>query len=77
MYIQAWLPLALCAIHNFIQCYDPNDFFDPEFEESNIVADDGDEHPGGPGLGEGPADVAERRYADQHHNTIAQEMWVD
>ena len=75
MHIQAWLSLALCAVHNFIQWYDPDSFFDPELGAQD--GDNGDQFPGGPGLGEGPADAAERMCADQRHDDIAQEMWVD
>ena len=28
-------------------------------------------------LSDGPADVAERRRADQHRDNIAQDMWED
>ena len=76
MHIQARLPLALCTIHNFIQRYDPNTSFDPGLGEQD-PADDGDQVPGGPGLGDGPADAAERRRADQRRDNIAQEMWID
>ncbi|KIK71732.1 hypothetical protein PAXRUDRAFT_801666 [Paxillus rubicundulus Ve08.2h10] len=70
MHIQARLPVALCAIHNFIH------FFDPELASVDLSADKGDEQPAGI-LGEGPADAAERRRADQHRDAIAQEMWDD
>ena len=30
MHVQVQLPLALCAIHNFIQWYDPDSFVNPE-----------------------------------------------
>ena len=30
-----------------------------------------------PGLGNGPADAAERRHADQCRDDIAHEMWID
>ena len=32
MEVQAHIPVALCAIHNFIQCLDPDIFFTPEFQ---------------------------------------------
>ena len=32
MEVQAHIPAALCAIHNFIQNLDPETFFEPEFE---------------------------------------------
>ncbi|KIK71789.1 hypothetical protein PAXRUDRAFT_22832 [Paxillus rubicundulus Ve08.2h10] len=76
MHIQAQLPVTLCAIHNFIRRYDPEDFFDPELASVDLSADEGDEQPAGI-LGEGPADAAERRRADQRRDAIAQEMWDD
>ena len=72
MYIQARLPVALCAIHNLIRRYNPDVSFDEEFAEGEPG---GDELPGV--LSDGPADAAERRQADERRNNIAQEMWED
>jgi hypothetical protein len=82
MHVQARLPLALCAIHNFIRCYNPDDMFDLgiDLDDQHLPANDGDdEYPSGPpaGFGEGPADRAERRRADERRDNIAQEMWID
>jgi hypothetical protein len=73
MDIQARIPAALCALHNFIQKYHP-DIFDLEsdgnlLEINHDVALDE--------LGDGPADAAERRRADQRRDRIAREMWND
>jgi len=75
MDVQARLPIALCAIHNFIHQYDPEAFFDLEFTEGDLSTEPGGDEPGV--LGDGPADVAERRQADQRHNNITQDMWED
>ena len=73
MNIQARVPVALCALHNFIRRYDPDDFFDPELAGvDDAVDEDGDGV-----LGDGPADVDERRRADTCRDGIAQEMWDD
>ena len=74
MDIQARLPIALCAIHNFVRRYDPDDFFDPELTEGDLPIELGDELGV---LGDGPADAAERRQANHRRNNIAQEMWQD
>ncbi|KAJ8593499.1 hypothetical protein M405DRAFT_785919 [Rhizopogon salebrosus TDB-379] len=73
MDIQAWIPVALCALHNFIQKYHP-DTFDlesdgnpPEINQDVALGE----------LGEGLADAAERRRADQRRERIVNEMWDD
>jgi hypothetical protein len=79
MDIQAHIPVALCAIHNFVQHLDPDVFFIPEFQVEHLERlqeDDGDvEVPGQ--LAEGPVDPAEWRRAEQHHDHIADLMWAD
>ena len=75
MDIQAWIPVALCAIHNFVRQYDPDAFFDPELTEGDLSAELGGDELGV--LDDGPADAAERRQADQRRDNIAQEMWED
>ncbi|KAF9221223.1 hypothetical protein BS17DRAFT_711872, partial [Gyrodon lividus] len=37
MDIQTRMPAALCAIHNFIQDFDHNTFFEPKFEALHLV----------------------------------------
>lgn len=73
MEIQARLPAALCALHNFIHRHDPDDFFDLDPLELELGADEGDAGV----LGDGPADAAERRRADDRRDHIAQAMWED
>jgi hypothetical protein len=56
---------ALCAIHNFIQILDPDTFFTPEFQAHQLErAGEDDEATTLGVLGEGPADAAERRRAE-------------
>ena len=73
MDIQARIPAALCALHNFIQKYHP-DTFDLE-SDGNLLEINHDVAFGE--LGDGPADAAERRRADQQWNRIAKEIWDD
>lgn len=75
MHVQAWIPASLCALHNFIWEFDPDDFYDLEFGGINLLGGDYDVEQGI--LGDGPADVAERRWADTHRDEIARDMWVD
>ena len=75
MDIQARIPIALCAIHNFVCRFDPDALFDPELTEGDLSAELGGDELGV--LSDGPADVAERRRADQHRDNIAQDMWED
>ncbi|KIJ13662.1 hypothetical protein PAXINDRAFT_80455, partial [Paxillus involutus ATCC 200175] len=69
--IQAWIPMALCALHNFIQKYDP-DLFDEGFLDNllEIEQDVASEE-----LRDGPADATERQRADSRREHIAEEMW--
>ena len=63
--IQACIPAALCTIHNFIQMLDPDTFFMLEFQAHRLErAAEDDEATVLGVLGEGPADVAERRRAE-------------
>jgi hypothetical protein len=71
MKVQARIPAALCALHNFIQTYDP-DLFDHEYSGSLL---EHDYNVAWSELGKGPASTAERRRADQHRDRMAQEMW--
>ena len=74
MNIQARIPAALCALHNFVRKFEPDDFYDPELGGINLFIDD-DNWDGV--LGDGPADTQERRQADARRDTIAREMWQD
>lgn len=72
MDIQAQIPAALCALHNFVRRYDPED----DGELGGVNPPDEDVEPAGV-LADGPADAAERRRADRRRDDIAEEMWVD
>jgi hypothetical protein len=72
MEVQARIPGALCAIHNFICKYDP-DTFDAELGGEVFAGDGGDSGE----LAEGPADRAERQRAESRREAITAEMWED
>jgi len=83
MDIQARLPMALCALHNFIHHCDASgpdtidqDFLDGDLPDPIFTDDDmGDDARGE--LTDGPADAAERRRADNCCDEIAAAMWAD
>ena len=75
MDIQARIPAALCALHNFIRQFDPEDFYDPELGRINLLNEEDDVGQGV--IGDRPADLAERRRADTRRDAIAREMWID
>lgn len=70
MAIQARIPPALCAVHNFIRIHDEDEIHDFE----NVVEDPipGAVHGE---LARGPAGAVERRRADAKRDEIAQAMW--
>jgi hypothetical protein len=70
MAIQARIPPALCAIHNFIRMHDEDEIFDFEdvVEDPIPGAFHGE-------LARGPAGAAERQRADTKRDQIAQAMW--
>lgn len=71
MPIQARLPPALCALHNFIRIQDPTEIF-------HFNGDDIDPEPIQFGnLGEGPANQEERSQAKDLRDEIATRMWED
>ncbi len=72
MAVQARIPPALCALHNFIRTHDseeigefPPDLVDPSQGEQNGS------------LGQGTASRAEVRRAQALRDQIAQDMWED
>ena len=79
MDMQARIPVALCAIHNFIQWLDPKAFFIPEFQVEHLEqmnAVDGDEDETDLGfLADGPVGAAERRRAEERRDCIVEIMW--
>ena len=82
MDIQARVPAALCALHNFMHRHEPDALFsdlDDVEEEWNVLTDMEEEvdkefygH-----LGDGPTTAAERRWAEALRDHIAQDMWLD
>ncbi|KAG2361912.1 hypothetical protein BDR07DRAFT_1358367 [Suillus spraguei] len=68
MHVQARIPAALCALHNFSHRYEPS-MFDVEYDEDLFGLDCGD---GIGELAEGPVDQADRR-----RDEIANKMWQD
>lgn len=88
MEIQALIPMALCALHNFIREEDPEVFYqDYDADIPEIIhADDvnGAAHAhvvrGNNAQGElsdGPPNAAEKRRADTRRDEIAAAMWAD
>ena len=75
MDIQARIPAALCALHNFIRQFDPEDFYDPELGGINWLNEEDDV--GQDVIGDGPADLTERRRADTRRDAITWKMWID
>jgi DDE superfamily endonuclease len=72
MAIQARIPPALAAVHNFIRIHDKN-----EIHEFNIVLED--QEPGDRDYGklaQGPAGRAEKTRAEIKRDGIAQAMWI-
>ena len=78
MDIQARVPAALCALHNLINLFNPEEYDHPEFDwilmqldelEGIPITDDDDE----PIVQEGN----ETERANQQRDMIAQSMWAD
>jgi hypothetical protein len=79
MDVQAHIPVALSALHNFIRRHDP-DIYDAagEYGEDLLSHELNFDSEGAEGeLGDGPADGPERRRADQRRDAIANAMWND
>jgi hypothetical protein len=69
MHIQARIPAALCAIHNFISVHDPTEVVYPDDDDGDAPA--GDDHIA-------PAAAAiEVDSASVRRDQIAQAMWED
>lgn len=86
MDVQALLPMALCALHNFTRRHDPDFGFNSDHDSDLGLDDDllvaGDDDVNGVSglqgeLAEGPADAGERRRADRRRDEIAAVMWAD
>ena len=82
MDIQACVPAALCALHNFMHSQEPDAYFleiDDAEEDWHLVGDmeeEVDEEALGH-LEDGPTTAAERQRAEALRDCIAEEMWVD
>jgi hypothetical protein len=75
MDIQAQIPPALCAIHNFIRRHDPDeiqDILDNTFDEDDGGGDMFVGH-----LAAGPPDDEARNRANDKWDKIAEAMWND
>jgi hypothetical protein len=71
MDVQALIPPALAALHNFIRKFDPDEIheFDPvQFEMVHRPESAGE-------LGRGPATSNERARANERRDKIAADMW--
>lgn len=68
MAIQARIPPALAAVHNFIRIHDPEEIQDFNFLAEDPLRGYGD-------LGVGPANEEERAEAASMRDNIAQAMW--
>jgi hypothetical protein len=75
MFVQARIPAALCALHNFIHRHDP-DMFDALYD-GQLLEHDGIDDVALGELGDGPADAAERDRANARRDAIASAMWQD
>ena len=82
MDIQACVPAALCALHNFMHSQEPDTYsleIDDAEEDWNLVRDM-EEEVNEEALGhlrDGLTTAAERRWAEALRDRIAEEMWVD
>lgn len=72
MDIQAQIPPALTAVHNFIRKHDPQEILEFQDILNDVPAMDsfGD-------LAQGPAEQAERIRAEATRDEIAEAMWQD
>lgn len=72
MDVQARIPSALVAIHNFIRTYDPDELADFKdiLEDQPDVDEFGD-------LASGPPTRTEQRRAEQTRDGVAEAMWAD
>jgi hypothetical protein len=69
MAIQARIPPALCAVHNFIHIHDPNEIHDFKIHDEHV-----DIEPHGE-LAPGPAGRQEIARGTAQRDVIAQLMW--
>lgn len=77
MDVQARVPAALCALHNFIHRRNPG-IYDEELQDQQWARRvEGEEDVAYGELADGPADAAERQRADARRDAIAHAMWED
>ena len=79
MDVQARIPAALCALHNFINHFDAEVFNHPDFDWEWMHFDERDDYPLAGSDQEEPAVEMghETERANQRHEAIAQAMWAD
>jgi len=78
MDIQARLPAGLCALHNFINHFDPDAFYHPDFDADDLMRRfDEPDIPTDGGDDEHVPDGNETERAGLRRNAIAQAMWDD
>jgi hypothetical protein len=73
MEVQALIPPALAALHNFIRDFDPEEIHDYDDEALDLQMGLPPEPAGE--LGTGPATLAERSRANERRDKIAADMW--
>jgi DDE superfamily endonuclease len=71
--IQARIPAALCAVHNFIRTHNPND----ELVESDLHDTMPDDHDSSHGIASVVPATTEVDYPSSRRDFIAQQMWDD
>lgn len=71
--VQARIPVALSALHNFIRIHDPDEGSVSDIDD-NYVSNDADRNDTTPGLG---AEAEGREEVDARRDQIAEEMWAD
>ena len=80
MNVQARIPPALCAIHNFIYRYDPDDILESWDDSSDASSEDFESeqrHDASGTLAETIPDWRALRDATEWRDTIAEQMWND
>jgi len=77
MDIQAQVPAALCALHNFIHRRNPGIYEEELQNQERAQQVEGEEDVAYGELADGPADAAERQRADARRDAIAHAMWQD
>jgi hypothetical protein len=75
MAIQAQIPPALCAIHNFIRVHDTDEIHEFGQEIDDDTLDFNPDVGGNGDLAHGPAGAAEKTRAALKRDQIAQAMW--